>query len=221
MRRTWPVLFIVLVAAAPATQPASPILARAHRILDSIKETSYQHTTDIDESTGEYHCDCSGLVDYLLRKDLPEHYKVIKYSNKMKRPRAVELHDHFAAAPEKPVAGELWQRVLLMKDVQPGDIIAWKKDPQPETGSTGHVVLADSVATQIAPDLYSIVIIDSTTGPHFEDTRQKGQGGVGRGTIFIRTNEQGRPIARSGKSEKGPFTKFPISVGRPVLKRDQ
>lgn len=210
-------LLLVLIAAAPSNQPSSPLTARAHRMLESMKETSYQHTTKIDEAAGEYHCDCSGLVGYLLRKDLPEHFRAIRFPEKSKRPRAVHFTDHFLSAPTMAEKDTLWLRVERLVDARAGDLIAWKKDPQPETGSTGHVVLVDGSPLRVAENLYSVVIIDSTTSPHLEDTRKPGTGGVGRGTLFIRTDDAGRPVSRSHKSEKGPFVKFPMAIGRPVV----
>src|SRR6476619_3108281 len=113
-------LLLVLVAAAPATQPASPVVARAHQILSTMKTTLYQHATEIDAASGQYNCDCSGLVSYMLRKELPEHYKAIAYSAKLRHPRAIEFSKSFAAAPAEPKSNDLWQRVERVADARPG-----------------------------------------------------------------------------------------------------
>ncbi len=214
-------LLLLLAAApatlpAPATQPAPAILARAHRILATMKDTVYQHTTDIDESAGEYHCDCSGLVGWILKKELPQHYKAVEFPAKFRRPRACEFEDAFAAAPTSPQPGKLWMKIETVADARPGDLIAWKKDPMPATGSTGHIVIVDAAPWKVADDIYAVTIIDSTTGPHDNDTRKADETGVGRGTIFIKVDSAGRPISRAGKSSKGPFIAFPMSIGRAV-----
>jgi hypothetical protein len=209
----------LLAAAAPATQPSSPIPARAHRVLATLRTTTYQHVTDIDEATGEYNCDCSGLVSWLLRKELPAHYKAVSFPAKYKHPRAVEFRDAFAAAPADPKPGDLWQRVDRLPDARPGDIWAWRKDPLPETGVTGHIVLFDSVPKQVADGVYEVVVIDSTSRPHHDDTRKPDQTGVGRGTMYFKTDADGRPVAYAGRSPDGPFSRQPMSIGRPVATR--
>jgi hypothetical protein len=220
MRRLFlfaPLFALLLAAAPPATQPASPLNQRAHRILDNLKQSTYQHPTDIDEPAGKFNCDCSGLVTWLLRKELPDHYKAVPFPKPRARPRAREFHDAFAAAPANPGAKQLWQRVDSLADARPGDLIAWRKDPLPETGSTGHIVLVDSTPKPLSENLYELTIIDSTTAPHKDDTRKQGETGVGRGSIFFKTDKDGRPTAYATRSAAGAFLKFPMSIGRPLL----
>src|SRR4051812_8372978 len=118
----------LLLGLAPATQPTPPIVARAHGALAILKTTTYQHVTDIDESTGEFACDCSGLISWLLRKELPEHYKSVTFEKKWRHPRAIEYCDMFRAAPTDARPGQLWQRIDRLTDARPGDIWAWRKD---------------------------------------------------------------------------------------------
>jgi hypothetical protein len=213
---------LFLVAAAPpptfpATRPASPLLARAHRMLANLKDTTYQHVTDIDERTGEYYCDCSGFVSYLIRKELPAHYEAVPFPKPWRHPRAVEFHDAFAAAPAEPTSGQLWQRVTKLVDARPGDVASWRKAKIPEKGVTGHIVLFDSTPKPVAENLYEVLVIDSTSRPHKDDTRKPDQTGVGRGTIYLRTDGDGRPVAFATRSAEGPFTPYSIAIGRPVL----
>jgi hypothetical protein len=210
-----PLLFL-LTAAAPATQPASPLVAHAHQILRTMKETLYQHVTDIDPAAGQYNCDCSGLVSYLLKKELPEHYKAVAYPARLKHPRAIEFSKSFAAAPAEPKASDLWQHVERVADARPGDLWAWHKDPLPATGSTGHIVLFDSTPKLVSADVYEIVVIDSTTKAHRDDTRKADETGVGRGTMYLQTDAQGRPIGYASRSPQGPFLNTPMAIGRPI-----
>jgi hypothetical protein len=206
-----------LVAAAPAaTRPASPLLARAYRMLDNLKATTYQHVTDIDEATGEYFCDCSGLVSYLLRKEMPEHYKAVPTPKPFRHPRAVEFYETFTAAPAEPKPGDRWQRIDRLADARPGDVVAWRKPVIRETGVTGHIVLFDSTPKPLGENLFEVVVIDSTSRPHKDDTRPADVTGVGRGTIYLKTDDSGCPIAFASRSAEGPFTAYDIAVGRPV-----
>jgi hypothetical protein len=203
--------------AAPSTQPAARLTARAHRMLANLKQTAYQHVTDIDEATGEYYCDCSGLVSWVVRKELPAHYKVILYPPKYKHPRAIEFCQHFEATPVEPREGAYWRRVLRLADAEPGDIIAWRKDPLPAKGNTGHVVLVDAAPRRVGGgDVWEVVVIDSTGAPHKDDTRKPGEGGVGRGTIFLKVDGDGRPTAYASRSPDGPIRPYAMAIGRAV-----
>jgi hypothetical protein len=194
------------------------LVARAHRVLETVRETSYQHVTDIDEGAGAYHCDCSGFVTWLLKKELPGHYAAIPYPKPFRHPRAVEFCRYFENAPVEAKAGELWQRVDRVAELRPGDIVAWRKDPLPETGTTGHVVLVDSGARQVGPDVYEVAVIDSTTSPHKDDTRQGEASGVGRGTMYFKVDGEGRAVARSTRAAEGPFVAYAIGMGRAVVR---
>jgi hypothetical protein len=185
-------------------------------MLANLKDTSYQHVTDIDETTGEFHCDCSGLVSYVLRKELRAHYDAIPYPKPLKHPRAVEFCKTFEAAPAIPLPGQLWQRVARVADFRPGDVAAWRIDPPPVKGNTGHVVLIDSTPKQVSTDTWEVVVIDSTSLIHKDDTRPEGTTGVGRGTMYFKTDDEGRPISRATRSADGRFIASPIGVGRPV-----
>jgi hypothetical protein len=221
MKRTVPMLaatLLCLLAAAPATQPASRLLARAHLVLATLKTTHYQHVTDIDEPAGEYNCDCSGLVSWLLKKELPAHYAAIPFPQKYRHPRAIESCRHFESAPTEAKPGQLWQRIARAADAAPGDVLAWHKEPLPEKGTTGHIVLLDSAPTKIADDIYAVTVIDSTTGAHKDDTRKPDQTGVGRGTIFVRVDADGQPTAYASRSADGPFKPYPMGIGRPLTK---
>jgi hypothetical protein len=75
------------------------------------------------------------------------------------------------------------------------------------------------LAKKVADDVWSIVVIDSTTRPHLDDTRNDDKiGGIGRGTIFFKTDANSRPLAFASKSAEGPFKAFPIAIGRVIEK---
>jgi hypothetical protein len=65
------------------------------------------------------------------------------------------------------------------------------------------------------------VMIDSTTKPQVDDTRAAGTSGVGRGAMWFKIDDQGRPIAHiRGSRTAAPKTES-ISIGRalPVAKK--
>lgn len=219
MKRCVVLVFVcipLLAAGLAATRPASPLLGRAYRMLDGLKDTTYQHVTDIDEGTGEYYCDCSGLVSYLLRKEMPEQYKAVPTPKPFRHPRAVEYYEAFRAAAAEAKAGDRWQRVDRLADARPGDVVAWRKAEIKETGTTGHIVLVDSTPKKVGEDLFEVIVIDSTSRPHKDDTRATDVTGVGRGTIYLKTDAEGRAIAFATRSAEGPFTSYAVAIGRPV-----
>ncbi|HSI33124.1 MAG TPA: hypothetical protein VK986_05990, partial [Tepidisphaeraceae bacterium] len=173
--------------------------------------------TDIDGNAGKFNCDCSGLVSYIVKKELPRHYAVLPVSGKGKRPRAVDFTNAFLAAPAKPEAGNPWHRVERLADAKPGDVIAWKKDPQPPTGNTGHVVVIDAAPREVAAGVWAVTIIDSTTKGHENDTRKPGETGVGRGTMYFKTDDAGLIASRAARSANGPWESSPTAIGRAVL----
>jgi hypothetical protein len=155
-------------------------------------------------------------VSYLLRKEMPAHYAAVPFPAPFRHPRAVEFHDAFAAAPVEPVAGQRWMRVVSLADARAGDVVAWRKATIPEKGVTGHIVLFDSTPVMVGPELYEVVVIDSTSRPHKDDTRNGDDTGVGRGTIYLKADGDGRPVAFATRSAGGPFTPYSIAIGRPV-----
>ena len=59
-------------------------------------------------------------------------------------------------------------------------------------------------------------VIDSTTNAHFDDTRHKGENGVGKGTIWIDVDEAGKPTGYHPRSRTRKSMDVPISIGRAI-----
>lgn len=120
-----------------------------------------------------------------------------------------------------------WQKIARIADAAPGDILAWKNPAHHEGdhANTGHVMIIDEVPVEepalagVARDsnrLYRVAIIDSSESPHADDTRSEGQTGVGRGTLWIVADGDGRPVGFHWKSAKGQGKDWPIAIGRAV-----
>jgi hypothetical protein len=216
-------------AANPA---ARSVYNEAVRILDSIEKTEYRHRTQIDEVKGEYYCDCSGFVGYVLNRTVGEDGSGALGDGR-KRPLAMHYELFFAKAPtaidagrgqahfapktarNEPVPGASarWQRIVRLADARPGDIIAWRHD-KPKPGNTGHVVIVDQRPVLENDGLVRVVVIDSTTRPQVDDTRPQGTSGVGRGTMWFAIDEEGRPTASIRGSRDAEPKVENISIGR-------
>ncbi len=225
MRHTQPavILAAILVAlahpalsrAAPQAPPSAVVVREIGRIMANIKHTRYSHPTRVDEARGSYELDCSGLACYLLKRVLPEHYKSVTIPKGQARATAMNFHDYFARASTDTRGRDGWRRIERILDARPGDILAWRASP-PKPGATGHVVLIVG-RPMLTPDRQVCVsIVDSTSTGHGNDTRPKGQTGIGRGLMWFVVDAQGKPIGYRWSHPQGTLQKRAIAIGRPV-----
>ncbi|HQH12859.1 MAG TPA: hypothetical protein PLS31_10570 [Candidatus Sumerlaeota bacterium] len=194
--------------AAPTT---ATLMAEVYRIMGNIKDTKYQHETRVLEEKGSYHVDCSGFVGYVLMRACPNHFEQMRKTMSRRRLTASNYFNFFDMMRAKPKTD--WVIIDDAAHIQPGDIIVWKKEP-PAPGNTGHIMFADSASTQTASRQFSVAIIDSTTKPHSNDTRKQGQTGLGRGVIWLDTDEQNRPIGYRRNAPDSRLTAAPIIIVR-------
>jgi hypothetical protein len=202
-------------AANPA---ARSVYKEAVRILESIEKTKYQHRTQIDEEKGEYYCDCSGFVGYVLNRTVGKD-GTGALGDGRNRPLAMHYEQYFANSPTKRDREARWQRIERLADARPGDIIAWRHEV-PKPGNTGHVVIVYQRPVLEEDGLVRVVFIDSTSRPMFDDTRPKGTSGIGRATMWFKIDDKDRPVAHiRGARDAEPKTEA-ISIGRalPVKK---
>jgi len=191
--------------------------ADLHRILGDIKQTKYSHKTRVDKAQGRYEMDCSGLACYLLKRRLPEHYGAVAKPERRARPLAEDFFKCFSSAPTTDTRTGVWRQVPRVLDAVPGDLLAWASR-NPKTGSTGHVVFIDQVAREAKNGQVRVVVIDSTSSPHGEDSRARGETGIGRGVMWLAIDEEGRPTGYRWSSPTGKLQRRSIAIGRPVGK---
>ncbi|MFH1620650.1 MAG: DUF333 domain-containing protein [Patescibacteria group bacterium] len=218
------------------TSPIEEILSGYHDILSSIKKTSYAHhkevTEGMDEDTGNYSTDCSGLAGYVVHKALSsEHYQQIdndrQHHDNADRPLASDFYRFFKKQSTTVESNnQCWIKVEKLAEAQPGDIIVSKYNHGKQClseGSTGHVMFIDSDPlkyTVEGTDQYWVYVIDSANDGHADDTRDSGDYksydckhedkpcGIGRGKIWFGVNENDEPIYYrwdSSKTEKGKY----------------
>ena len=204
------------VKTEPASAPGDRIAAELHRMLANVRSTEYSHTTRVSESTGEYVFDCSGLACYVLRRQLPEHYRNIPMAKKRARPLAVDFYQCFAAAPTQEAGRNGWRRIARLIDARPGDIVAWRSAAPRPGGSTGHVVIVDDLPAKAANGEFRVAVIDSTSSRHGDDTRKTGQTGLGRGTMWFAVDGEGKPAGYRWGSPKQQLRTRDIAIGRAV-----
>ena len=199
-------------AASPAAQR---VLDEAQRVLSNRRSTTYSHRTKVDEEAGQYETDCSGLVNYVLKRASPLHLALLAAEAGRKRPRAVEFYTVFAERVQTRETRAGWAGVARLVDARPGDIIAWRRREFLPGQSTGHVVILAEPPVAESALVVRAVVIDSTTAPHADDSRPGGSSGVGRGTMWFRVDDGGAPLACRGRAQ-AKWGAFAIAIGRPV-----
>jgi hypothetical protein len=186
----------------------------AETLIGSIRETHYEHKTHVVPSDGIYDMDCSGFVDYLLKRVAPELYDHLPIETGHPRPRAAAYFEFFRNLPGNPVAG--WKSIDQLANARRGDIIAWALEASTQKpGDTGHVVIVAAPPVSTEAKEYRVTVYDSSGIRHDEDSRQEGTSGIGEGVITIRVDDRGTPIGFRFNSHAHSHLE-PIAIGRIV-----
>lgn len=202
-------------------EPGQVIVERLQKMLSGLTETAYQAGTKIDESTGSFKADCSGLVGYVLRDLYPEAYLSLRGTEApwRLRPVSVTYYETLDAAAKEKGTGH-WRRVEKLMEVKPGDILAWRREVLEQGKATGHVAVVASDPIAEDDGRVRIRVIDSTRGLHSNDTRSEDNLGVGSGDMFFLMDEDGRPTGFQVR-DRGPVSRHPFLFGRIVDMGDQ
>lgn len=176
----------------PATKAATELLAMSDEIAKQGTDIEYSHSTKVRRKQGLYHFDCSGMLNWMLKRSS----KRALESLGRERPVASTYVKTIAKAPSSR-GRKGWQNIVDIEQVEPGDLFAWKRPKNwPRGGATGHVgiVAAKPVAVRHIDNAYLVRIIDSTRYRHQDDTRARGETGFGSGTVLFMTDDRREPI---------------------------
>jgi hypothetical protein len=184
----------------PAFSPGAPAAPAGRRVLDvvesvraKLRETRYQHATDVDEQAGLYAWDCSGMAAWILRRAAPRALAAVT----SERPVARDFYQVISRAGPAPFRA-VWHRLSGVSEIRPGDVFAWVRPPKWPSHNTGHVgfVLSRAEPVAVVAHAYAVRVVDATSLPHQDDTRSAdGVGGFGEGTLLFLTDGDGRPTA--------------------------
>lgn len=119
-------LSVVQCFASP-TSLSQEIYEEAMRIFETMHETHYDHHSRIDEKQGYYSLDCSSFVCYILQKNALMSLSVLPVDKHHTHARAQNFYDYFKSLQNVSSQKE-WMPILRIKDLEEGDIIAWKYD---------------------------------------------------------------------------------------------
>jgi hypothetical protein len=191
------------------------IASQAAFIVNNLQQTDYTHIENIDPDLGIYDCDCSGFVGFVLEDIAPDYYAMIPKEVNQLRARAFEYYDFFISLTTEPTSN--WQPLFFLRDVRPGDVIAWRF-VEIETGhDTGHVLFVAEAPVIIDDDIFAIRVYDSAADSHSHDTRGNNEGefksGVGSGIINFKVDDTGKPVEFQF-TPNSDFKNLPIAIGR-------
>jgi hypothetical protein len=165
-------------------------------------ETTLQHTrfspdNRVDPLMGHYEFDAPGLITWVLRRATPAAHRALFARVRARSPTARDYHDFLSATGADEDA---WQRIAVISELRPGDVIAWRRPPGMHAGGT-HVafVAAVPVRTPAAGGGWLVRVTDSTAVPHDNDTRgpqSRHHSGFGTGTLLLGVGTRGEvPIS--------------------------
>jgi hypothetical protein len=184
------------------------------KVTSSLEQAEYTHGTFVDERRGIYKFDCSGMVQWVLRKAAPR-AALTSAQGLAQRPLARDFQRRIARAPvDRPRGG--WRRIARVSELGPGDVIAWLKPAEIDSANTGHTafVVLPPLRAPGYENAYLVRIADSTRLLHDEDTRE-GRTGFGFGTILLVADpESGAPIAYGWVALRWRAFETAIALGR-------
>ncbi len=179
---------------------ARRILEWSKTLRDSVRETKYQGRTVIRPADGYYAWDCSGMSAWILKRSAPAALRALEKS----RPVARDFYKMIDRSPTKR-ARRGWKKLPHVSDARPGDLFAWLRSPLSKSRVSGHVGFFVTAPTPHpdVPSVYTARIMDATSLPHGNDTReQEGEGGFGFGTLLFATNEDGETVGYGWHGER-------------------
>jgi hypothetical protein len=199
---------------APANTSNQRFLAEVRRELNAMHQSRYQHATEVNEAIGEFYYDCSGFLDYALRRSAPAALRALPVSKE--RPLAKDVVHYLQRVAAGGTLGP-WRSLATVADLRPGDVISWLTPEDSDSLNTGHVmiVLDRPAPSRRHADEWLVRVADSTSSPHAADSRPAGHDGLGTGTIGLVADRSGHPVGyywRGGVSTELKHTA--VALGR-------
>lgn len=203
----------------PATAAAGRTVRQIEAIERNLRVASYRHDTRVDERSGRYEFDCSGLIAWVLSRSAPHAHRATTQKTRGSRPLAADYARHFLRVRPEQRSGP-WTRVARVRDARPGDVLAWIKPRIVRSNNTGHVVFVVGAPRRSTrfQNAWLVPIADSSRYRHQDDNREgTDRTGLGRGTIMITEDPStGAPRGFGWFGDLSPYVfETSIAIGRP------
>lgn len=105
----------------PGETAHKSLLGEVKRELGAMRQSRYQHPTDVREATGEFYFDCSGFLDYALARSVPSALRALPVSKGKQRPLAKDVVHHLQRV-EAGRSGGPWRSVRAVPQLRAGDV---------------------------------------------------------------------------------------------------
>jgi hypothetical protein len=210
---------------AEQSADCGPLFCEAAKEFESMKSTLYQHKTEVNRAAGTYRYDCVGFVSYALRQAAPEAWaSAVKVTGiaKGRIPSPPRYRAFFAGLTITPQPG--WKAVTKVSELRRGDVVAWEHRTQ---SAVGHALIIGSDPVPGPDGNWTVVVYDSTSSPHSEDSRlhdERAQvlpstgrrSGLGHGVMVLVADPASKALTGFRWSLKARTNTVPIAAGRPV-----
>ena len=100
-----------------------------------LKDCHFCRENNWTPSSGLYRGDCSGFILTLLKLHNPKLLHDLQQHSNNNRPKAFEIHNWLKQSPN---GVNLRQQLT---DIQPGQLLSWRKINPPKSGDTGHLAI--------------------------------------------------------------------------------
>ncbi len=211
--------------AAQETHDSGRFFEEVVQEFEKMKETRYQHKTEVDRTSGTYRYDCVGFVSYALRQASPKAWASVVTACGIRKgyfPSPPLYQKFFTSLEQHPQPG--WRNVAKVADLLPGDIVSWDHKTQ---NAVGHAVVIAGQPRHEGAGVWIVPVYDATAAPHFEDSRpgdERAQptepggrrSGLGRGTIALIADPVSGALIGHRWTPKSKTVIAPTAAGRPT-----
>lgn len=206
--------------AAPETSYVSAIKQRlvdfAHKTVATLSYSAYKLGGNrFDVSRGIYVIDCSSYVDHILKAVSPHAYSSLVNSTGSDSPTSQHYYEFFKHLSFK--TKQYWNKVEAVEELEPGDILVFRKKTAARHTVRGHVMLVMEKPVVQDNGAFWVRVADSTPYRHSEDTREAHEGGIGIGTLLLKVNPQtSKPYAYAWREGAHWQRNVNFAMGRPI-----
>jgi len=190
--------------------------SRVSEPVEHLREILRPHRLALEEVTrGVYVVDCSSYVDRLLQETYPDAYSSLVSSSGTYKPTTQHYYNFIRGLSNE--SDDYWNRVSNASNLQPGDILVFRKKNHYGNLTQGHIMIVmDKPTRDEDQDVYYIRVADSAPSGHSEDTRPPHVSGIGIGTLLLKVNPRGEPLAYAWKMGAHWESRVTFAMARPV-----
>lgn len=197
------------------THEAEGVVGLVQQTVSNLHYSSYKYGgTCFDPFRGIYILDCSNYVDRIIQSVYPYAYQNLISSTGSENPSSRHYYNFFTRLSDNH--RQYWNKVRDVEQLQPGDVLVFHYlHGRRSFNSGGHVMLVMNKPIKNA-DEFIIQVADSARTGHSQDTRPRHASGIGIGTLLLKVNHTGHPIAFAWRFDSYWEKNVSFAMARPV-----